>query len=120
MIGRAVIGYPWLFREIRHYLQTGELLPAPTVAERVAVCKQQLHKSLQWKGPGAGVYSMRGHYLRYLKGLPGIKDFREQLVTLKEPEAIYAVLDDILARYDGYTINRTPIELVNYHENCPL
>jgi nifR3 family TIM-barrel protein len=120
MIGRAVIGYPWLFREIRHYLQTGELLPAPTVAERVAVCKQQLQKSFQWKGPHAGVYSMRGHYLRYLKGLPGIKEFRERLMTLKEPEAIMAVLDDILLRYDGYTMERTPIELVNYHENCPL
>ena len=68
----------------------------------------------------AGVYSMRGHYLRYLKGLPGIKEFRERLMTLKEPEAIMAVLDDILVRYDGYALERTPIELVNYHENCPL
>src|SRR6478735_4558412 len=58
MIGRAAIGYPWIFREIRHYLQTGEQLPAPTVTERVAVCKEQLRKSLQWKGPVAGVYSM--------------------------------------------------------------
>jgi nifR3 family TIM-barrel protein len=120
MIGRAVIGYPWLFREIRHYLQTGELLPAPTVVERVDVCKHQLRKSLQWKGPIAGVYSMRGHYLRYLKGLPGVKEFRTQLMTLIEPEAIMAVLDDILVRYAGYTMESAPIELVNYHENCPL
>src|SRR6516225_412100 len=62
MIGRAAIGYPWIFREIRHYLQTGEQLAAPTVAERIAVCKQQLHKSLLWKGPVAGVYAMRKHY----------------------------------------------------------
>ena len=120
MIGRAVIGYPWLFREIRHYLQTGELLPAPTVQERVEVCKQQLEKSLQYKGPVAGIYAMRGHYLRYLKGLPGVKEFRSQLMTLTEPEAILAVLDDILVRYEGYTMERAPIELVNYHENCPL
>ena len=115
-----MIGYPWLFREIRHYLQTGELLPAPSVVERVDVCKQQLRKSLQWKGPIAGVYSMRGHYLRYLKGLPGVKEFLTQLMTLTEPEAIMAVLDDILVRYEGYTMERTPIEMVNYHENCPL
>ncbi len=58
MVGRAAIGYPWIFREIRHYLQTGEQLPAPTVVERFEVCKEQLRKSLQWKGPVAGVYSM--------------------------------------------------------------
>lgn len=120
MIGRAVIGYPWLFREIRHYLQTGEQLPAPSVAERIEVCKQQLQKSLQWKGPVAGVYSMRKQYLQYLKGLPGIKEFRTQLVTLTEPAALYALLDDIAQRYEGYEMERTPIELVNYHENCPL
>jgi nifR3 family TIM-barrel protein len=120
MIGRAVIGYPWLFREIKHYVQTGEQLPAPTVAERIAVCKQQLQKSLQWKGPVAGVYAMRKQYLQYLKGLPGIKEFRTQLVTGTEPEALYALLDDIAQRYEGYEMERTPIELVNYHENCPL
>jgi chorismate mutase len=119
-IGRAVIGYPWLFREIKHYLQTGEQLPAPTVAERIEVCKQQLQKSLQWKGPVAGVYSMRKQYLQYLKGLPGISAFRTQLVTHTEPEALHALLDDIAHRYEGYEMERTPIELVNYHENCPL
>src|SRR6478752_9741667 len=93
MVGRAAIGYPWIFREIRHYLQTGEQLPAPTVTERVAVCKEQLRKSLQWKGPVAGVYSMRKQYFQYLKGLPGIKDYRSQLVTSTEPEVINAVLD---------------------------
>ena len=63
---------------------------------------------------------MRGHYLRYLKGLPGIKEFRTQLMTLTGPEAIMAVLDDILVRYEGFVMERTPIEMVNYHENCPL
>jgi nifR3 family TIM-barrel protein len=120
MVGRAAIGYPWIFREIRHYLQTGEQLAPPTVAERVEVCKQQLQKSVQWKGPVAGVYTMRKHYLQYLKALPGIKDYRAQLVTLTEPEAIMALLDEIAARYQGYEIARTPIELVNYHENCEL
>ena len=120
MIGRAAIGYPWIFREIRHYLQTGEQLPAPTVAERVQVCKQHLSKSVQWKGPVAGINTMRKNYLNYLKGLPGIKEYRSQLVTLKDPEAINALLDEIVRRYEGYEMERTPIELVNYHENCPL
>ena len=120
MIGRAAIGYPWIFREIRHYLQTGEQMAVPTVAERIEVCKQQLRKSLQWKGDLAGVYTMRRHYLQYLKGLPGIRDYRHQLVTLIEPEAIIAVLDEIAQRYEGYEMERAPIELVNYHENCPL
>jgi len=120
MVGRAAIGYPWIFREIRHYLQTGEQMAIPTVAERIDVCKQQLLKSLQWKDAIRGVYAMRRHYLQYLKGLPGIKEYRQQLVTLTEPEQINAVLDEIAQRYEGYEMERTPIELVNYHENCPL
>src|SRR5205085_6985499 len=120
MIGRAAIGYPWIFREIRHYLQTGEQMAAPTVAERVTVCKQHLSKSLQWKGPVAGMYAMRRHYLNYLKGIPGIKEYRSRLVTLNEQEAINEVLDEVLHRYEGFEMERTPIQLVNYHENCPL
>jgi len=120
MIGRAAIGYPWIFREIRHYLQTGEQLAAPTVAERIAACRQQLHKSILWKGPVAGILTMRKQYLQYLKALPGIKEYRQRLVTLQDPEAINAVLDEIAIRYDGYTMERTPIELVDYHANCPL
>ncbi|MBO9151986.1 tRNA dihydrouridine synthase DusB [Chitinophaga sp. GCM10012297] len=120
MIGRAAIGYPWIFREVHHYINTGEMLPAPTVAERVEVCKQHLQKSLQWKGPHGGIYSMRRHYLNYLKGLPGIKEFRTRLVTLNDPEEINGVLDEVLRAYEGYEMERTPIHLVNYHENCPL
>src|SRR4051812_42671143 len=115
MIGRAAIGYPWIFREIRQYIITGELLPPPTVAERVAVCKQHLHKSLQWKGPVAGVYSMRRNYLDYLKGIPGIREYRTRLVTLKEPPEIIAMLDEILDKYEGLEMERIPIQLVNYH-----
>lgn len=120
MIGRAAIGYPWIFREIRHYLNTGEEMAAPTVAERVEVCKQHLRKSLQWKGDGAGVYAMRRHYLNYLKGLPNIKEFRTRLVTLNQVEEIEEVLDEVLRTYAGFEVERTPIQLVNYHENCPV
>jgi tRNA-dihydrouridine synthase B len=120
MIGRAAIGYPWIFREIKHFLATGETLPAPTLKERVDVCKKHLARSVEWKGKIVGINEMRRHYTNYLKGLPNIKEFRLRLVTLNEPEEIYAVLDEISEYYKDYSFERTPIELVNYHENCPL
>lgn len=120
MIGRAAIGYPWIFREIKHFIATGELPPFPTVEERVEVCKKHLRKSLEWKGPKVGIFEMRRHYANYLKGLPGIKEFRGRLVTLMLQEEIEAVLDEVAATYKGFVIERTPIELINYHENCPI
>jgi tRNA-dihydrouridine synthase B len=120
MIGRAAIGYPWIFREVKHYIQTGELLPAPTLAERVEVCKRQLRKSLQWRGPESGVYAMRRHYISYLKGLPEFAPFRKRLVSTDDPLEVEAVLDDLLIAYAGFEIAQTPIELINYHENCSL
>jgi nifR3 family TIM-barrel protein len=120
MIGRAAIGYPWIFREIKHYLATGEVLPAPTLEERIRVCKTHLDKSIDWKGPIVGINEMRRHYTNYLKGLPGIKDFRLRLVTLNQPSEIHEVLDEITMHYKDYSFERTPIELINYHENCPL
>lgn len=120
MIGRAAIGYPWIFNEIKHFLQTGEYLPAPTIEDRVAVCKKHLHKSFEWKGPKVGIYEMRRHYTNYLKGLPGIKDYRLKLVTLNTVEEIDEVLDEIKNKYAGFEFIKTPIELVNYHEKCPV
>lgn len=120
MIGRAAIGYPWIFREIKHYLQTQTNLPSPTLEERISVCRTHLEKSLEWKGPVVGIYEMRRHYTNYLKGLPGIKEFRYKLVTLNDPEAINEVLDEISVHYKDYEFERTPIEIINYHENCPL
>ncbi len=120
MIGRAAIGYPWIFREIKHYLATGEILPAPTLAERVAICKKHLRKSVEWKGPKVGIFEMRRHYTNYLKGLPGIKDYRARLVTLMEPAEIESVLDELTANYEGYEFERMPIELIDYHQKCPI
>ncbi|MVT09156.1 tRNA dihydrouridine synthase DusB [Chitinophaga tropicalis] len=120
MIGRAAIGYPWLFREVKHYMQTGELLPAPTLAERIAVCKRQLEKSLEWRGPVAGAYAMRKHYFTYLKGLPDFKAFRSKLATPTDPQEIIAALDEVQLAYDGFQFEQQPIELINYHENCSL
>lgn len=120
MIGRAAIGYPWIFREIKHYVQTGEIMAGPTLEERVAVCKKHLIKSVEWKGPKVGIFEMRRHYANYLRGLPNIKDFRAKLVTLMLKEEVIEVLDEILTHYRGIEIAHSPIELIDYHENCPL
>src|SRR3546814_9266713 len=84
LIGRASIGYPWIFREIKHFFQTGEYLPGPTIAERVAVCSTHLQKSLEWKGEKTGIFEMRRHYANYLKGIPHFKEYRMKLVSLME------------------------------------
>ncbi|HMT96583.1 MAG TPA: tRNA dihydrouridine synthase DusB [Ferruginibacter sp.] len=120
MIGRAAIGYPWIFREIKHYLATKEILPPPTLQERIEVCRTHLQKSVEWKGPVVGINEMRRHYTNYLKGLPNIKEFRQKLVTLPSPEAVNEVLDEIGNYYKGYEFEHLPIQIVNYHEKCAL
>lgn len=120
MIGRAAIGYPWIFKEIKYFMETGGLLSPPTIEDRVAVCKKHLHKSFEWKGPVVGINEMRRHYTNYLKGLPNIKEFRLKLVTSNNVEEIEDTLDQIVNRYNGYSFERSPIELINYHEHCPV
>jgi nifR3 family TIM-barrel protein len=120
MIGRAAIGYPWIFNEIKHFVKTGEHLPPPTIQQRVDVIRQHLHRSVEWKGPIAGINEMRRHYTNYLKGLPNIKEYRLKLVTLPEVAPIDEVLDEIVKQYDGFQFQRTPIQLVDYHEKCAV
>ena len=95
MIGRAAIGYPWIFREIKHYFKTGELLTVPTVAERVNAARQHLTTSIDWKGEVLGILEMRRHYGNYFKGFKGIKAYRMKLVTSMIPQELVSVLDDI-------------------------
>lgn len=102
MIGRASIGNPWIFREIKHYIRTGEVSDPPTIAERVAAARQHLRFSVDWKGEKLGVLEMRRHYTNYFRGLPGIKDYRKRLVTEPEPEALFEILDEIGREYAGY------------------
>jgi tRNA-dihydrouridine synthase B len=120
MIGRAAIGYPWIFNEIKHFVKTGQHLPPPTIEDRVTVCKKHLYKSFEWKGPKVGIFEMRRHYTNYLKGLPGIKDYRLKLVTLETVEEIDEVLNEIVVKYAGYEFEKMDIELINYHEKCPI
>jgi len=102
MIGRASIGNPWIFREIKHFFETGEILPPATVAERVAAARQHLHHSVEWKGPKLGVLEMRRHYTNYFKGLPGVKPYRAALVTEFDLEKLDEVFGTIAERYKDY------------------
>ena len=113
MIGRAAIGYPWIFREIKHYIQTGTLLSTPSFEERIAVCRTHLQKSVEWKGPVLGILEMRRHYANYLKGLPHIKDFRMQLVTVKTQAEVECVLHEIKEKYAVNGIEHEEATLVN-------
>src|SRR6186997_1740799 len=118
MIGRAAIGYPWIFNEIKHFFKTGEHLPAPTIQQRIEVIRKHLYRSVQWKNPVVGVNEMRRHYANYLKGMPNIKEYRNKLVTLKIVDEIDEVLNEIVSNYSGYEFERMVIELPNYHEKC--
>lgn len=100
MIGRAAIGYPWIFREIRHFLNTGEKLDPPNLTERVEVCRRHLKLSLEWKGPRIGVYEMRRHYSNYFKGLQNFKPIRLQLVSTDKPEELFRLFDEIEEKYE--------------------
>lgn len=100
MIGRAAIGNPWIFNQIKHFFETGTELPAPTILDRVALIKEHLEFSLEWKGPKEGVLEMRQHYSNYFKGIPHFKEHRTKLVTLFEPEAIFEELELIKQTYE--------------------
>jgi nifR3 family TIM-barrel protein len=95
MIGRAAIGYPWIFREIKHYFATGEHLPPPTIEERVAAAKEHLEKSIVWKGEKLGILEMRRHYTNYFRGLRGVKSYRAQLVTANGAAEVFDLLDEV-------------------------
>ncbi len=95
MIGRAAIGYPWIFNEIKHFFKTGEHLPKPGMQKRIEVCRTHFLKSIEWKGEKLGVLEMRNHYANYFKGVPNFKEVRTKLVTLNSPEEILTLLRDI-------------------------
>jgi tRNA-dihydrouridine synthase len=99
MIGRATIGYPWIFKEIKHYLKTGEKLDPPTISQRVDVCKQHLDFSIKWKGDFTGIVEMRRHYANYFKGLDHFKEYRMKLVTTNSYEEILQTLEEVRERY---------------------
>jgi tRNA-dihydrouridine synthase len=99
MIGRAAIGHPWIFNEIKHFFKTGEMLNPPTVSERVDVCLQHLLESVRWKGEITGILEMRRHYANYFKGLNHFKDFRMRLLTTNTLTEITGILEEIRFHY---------------------
>ncbi|MCB9425871.1 MAG: tRNA dihydrouridine synthase DusB [Flavobacteriales bacterium] len=102
MIGRAAIGYPWIFDEIKHYAQTGELLPPPTITDRVKAAHDHLIWSIEWKGEKVGVVEMRRHYANYFKNIHGFKEYRQKLVTLDNPNELITTLEEIKVKFEGY------------------
>ncbi|MCB9284306.1 MAG: tRNA dihydrouridine synthase DusB [Lewinellaceae bacterium] len=116
MIGRASIGHPWIFREIKHYMATGEHLAPPTTHERVEAAREHLRRSLEWKGLKLGVLEMRRHYTNYFKGFPGIKPFRARLVTEDDPAILFQILDEVESFFSGDLMERpepAPSDLIN-------
>ena len=102
MIGRAAIGYPWIFREIKYYLNTGKLLPPPTLQERLDVCRKHFVFSLEWKKSEiVAINEMKRHYAAYFKGLRGIKQFRMRLVQSSSSEEVFEILNEIENEYAG-------------------
>lgn len=99
MIGRAAIGYPWIFREIKEYLRTGQVAPPPTMAERVQATKKHFEFSIRWKGDRLGVFEMRRHYTNYFKGVPDFKPFRMRLVEAPTEADVLAILDEVADTY---------------------
>ena len=102
MIGRAAIGYPWIFNEIKHYFKTGTHLPAPTIIDRVEAARNHLTWSMEWKGERLGIVEMRRHYTNYFKGIRGFKDYKQRLVTTDEPLGLFDILKEIDEVYFDY------------------
>ncbi|MEJ6793826.1 MAG: tRNA dihydrouridine synthase DusB [Flavobacteriales bacterium] len=102
MIGRAAIGYPWIFNEIKHYLKTNELLAKPTMSQRIALCREHLEFSLRWKGPILGVVETRRHYTNYFKHIPDFKEYRMRLVTATQAEDLFQILDEVEQIFGDY------------------
>ncbi len=106
MIGRAAVGRPWLFRDIKHYLATGELLPDPTISEKVDIAEEQFRRSLDWKSEPVGIYEMRRHFSNYFKGIPNFKETRIRLLTTLDVEEIISILAEIKSKWGDLRTNQ--------------
>jgi len=105
MIGRASIGYPWIFEEVKHFYRTGEMLPPPTLSQRVDAATEHLRMSVKWKGEKLGVVEMRRHYANYFKGIPNFKQLRMALVTLDSYDELESTLTQISHDFAGYSFS---------------
>ena len=102
MIGRASIGYPWFFKEVKHFFKTGEHLPPPTIEERVVAARRHLQMSIDWKGDKLGVFETRRHYTNYFKGIPNFKPYRMKMVTSDDAADVFAAFDEVMEKFGDY------------------
>ena len=102
MIGRASIGYPWFFKEVKHYFNTGEHLPPPTMQERVEAARRHLQMAIDWKGEKLGVFETRRHYTNYFKGIPHFKEYRMKMVTSDDAVDVFAAFDEVLEKFADF------------------
>ncbi|KZS39747.1 nitrogen fixation protein NifR [Aquimarina aggregata] len=102
MIGRASIGYPWFFKEVKHYFKTGEHLSPPTIEERVIAARRHLQMAIDWKGEKLGVFETRRHYTNYFKGIPHFKEYRMKMVTSDDSKDVFAAFDEIQDKFAGF------------------
>ncbi|MFM1879624.1 MAG: hypothetical protein RLZZ241_2490 [Bacteroidota bacterium] len=105
MIGRAAIGYPWFFKEVKHFFKTGTHREAPTMEERVDAARRHLEMAIAWKGEKLGVFETRRHYTNYFKGIPNFKPYRSKMVTSDAPEEVFAAFDEALEAFSGHVFN---------------
>lgn len=102
MIGRASIGYPWFFKEVKHYFKTGEHLDPPTMQERVDAARRHLQMAIDWKGEKLGVFETRRHYTNYFKGIPHFKEHRMKMVTSDDAADVFAAFDEVLEQFGDF------------------
>lgn len=102
MIGRSSIGYPWFFREVKHFFKTGEHMAPPTLEERIEAARKHLQMSIDWKGEKLGVFETRRHYTNYFKGIPHFKEYRSKMVTSDHSVDVFALLDEVERKFSGY------------------
>ncbi|MFZ9075060.1 MAG: tRNA dihydrouridine synthase DusB [Flavobacteriaceae bacterium] len=101
MIGRASIGNPWFFNQVKCFMKTGTYLSEPSVADRVSVARRHLEMAVDWKGEVLGVLETRRHYTNYFKGLDNFKPYRTRMVTSNRSEEVFQVFDEVLEAYAG-------------------
>ena len=107
MIGRASIGNPWVFNEIKHFMKTGEHLAPPTISDRVEAAKEHLRRSLEWKGERLGVVEMRRHYANYFRGIPHFKEWRMKMVTEMDPVVLFETLNIVSTKFKDFEFFET-------------
>ncbi len=105
MIGRAAIGYPWIFNEIKHFFETGNKLAPPSIKDRVEAAKNHLIWSVEWKNERVGIVEMRRHYTNYFKGIHGFKEYKQRLVTTDDIDGLFKIFDEINAVYENYEMD---------------